>query len=72
MNQEEIRQKWLASEEECQRLHAALNKSQQEYAMLESKMYHARRKLEEEHHKRRAVEEQRDLLVVENLSQNFM
>ncbi|XP_011697222.1 PREDICTED: rac GTPase-activating protein 1-like isoform X1 [Wasmannia auropunctata] len=62
LNQEEMRQKWLASVEECQRLHSALDKAHNEIAALDRKMRHARSNLEEEKRKRRAVEEQRDNL----------
>lgn len=63
LNQEEMRQKWLASIQECQRLHSALDKSHLEIAGLDRKLCHARRNLEEEKRKRRAAEEQRDSLV---------
>lgn len=63
LNQEEMRQKWLASVQECQRLHSALDKAHNEIAGLDRKLRHARRNLEEENRKRRVVEEQRDLLV---------
>jgi len=65
LNQEEMRQKWSASVQECQRLHSALDKAHQELAGLDRKLRHARRNLEEENNKRRAAEEQRDLLVIE-------
>jgi len=65
LNQEEMRQKWSASVQECQRLHSALDKAHQELAALDRKLRHARRNLEEESNKRRVVEEQRDLLVIE-------
>lgn len=63
LNQEEMRQKWLASVQECQRLHSALDKAHNEIADFDRKLRHARRNLEEENRKRRAVEEQRDYLV---------
>lgn len=58
-----MRQKWLASEQECQRLHSALDKAHHEIAGLDRKLRHARRNLEEESRRRRIVEEQKDLLV---------
>ncbi|KAL0109399.1 hypothetical protein PUN28_014460 [Cardiocondyla obscurior] len=61
-SQEEMRQKWLASEQECQRLHSALDKAHNEIADFDRKLRHARRNLEEENRKRRAAEEQRDYL----------
>lgn len=60
-----MRQKWLASEQECQRLHSALDKAHHEIAGLDRKLRHARRNLEEESRKRRIIEEQKDSLVVE-------
>ncbi|XP_076679620.1 rac GTPase activating protein tumbleweed [Andrena cerasifolii] len=62
INQEEMRQKWLASIQECQRLHSALEKAHQEAADLDRKLSHARRLLDEEKRKRRTVEEQRNSL----------
>ncbi|OAD60257.1 Rac GTPase-activating protein 1 [Eufriesea mexicana] len=62
INQEEMRQKWLASIQECQRLHSALEKAHQEATDLDRKLSHARRLLDEEKRKRRAVEEQRNSL----------
>ncbi|KMQ87610.1 rac gtpase-activating protein 1-like protein [Lasius niger] len=62
LNQEEMRQKWLASEQECQRLHSALDKAHHEIAGLDRKLRHARRNLEEENRRRRLAEEQKDLL----------
>ncbi|XP_033185778.1 rac GTPase activating protein tumbleweed [Bombus vancouverensis nearcticus] len=62
VNQEEMRQKWLASIQECQRLHSALEKSHQEAADLDKKLSHARRLLDEEKRRRRTVEEQRNSL----------
>lgn len=62
INQEEMRQKWLASIQECQRLHTALEKAHQEAADLDRKLSHARRLLDEEKKRRRAVEEQRNSL----------
>ncbi|XP_034178181.1 rac GTPase activating protein tumbleweed [Osmia lignaria lignaria] len=62
INQEEMRQKWLASIQECQRLHSALEKAHQEAADLDRKLSHARRLLDEEKRKRRTVEEQRNAL----------
>lgn len=62
LNQEEMRQKWLASEQECQRLHSALDKAHHEIAGLDRKLRHARRNLEEENRKRRIIEEQKDSL----------
>ncbi|XP_043258750.1 rac GTPase-activating protein 1 [Colletes gigas] len=62
INQEEMRQKWLASIQECQRLHSALDKAHQEAADLDRKLSHARRLLDEEKRKRRTVEEQRNSL----------
>lgn len=63
LNQEEMRQKWLASVQECQRLHSALDKAHNEITSLDRKLRHARRNLEEENRKRRAIEEQKDFLV---------
>lgn len=60
-----MRQKWLASVQECQRLHSALDKAHAEIAGLERKLRHARRNLEEENHKRRDVEDHRDYLVTD-------
>lgn len=60
-----MRQKWLASEQECQRLHSALDKAHHEIAGLDRKLRHARRNLEEENRRRRLAEEQKDLLVTE-------
>jgi len=65
LNQEEMRQKWLASVQECQRLHSALDKAHNDIAVFDRKLRHARRNLEEENRKRRAVEEQRDFLVAD-------
>lgn len=62
INQEEMRQKWLASIQECQRLHTALEKAHQEAADLDRKLSHARRLLDEEKKRRRTVEEQRNSL----------
>ncbi|XP_076167684.1 rac GTPase activating protein tumbleweed [Ptiloglossa arizonensis] len=62
INQEEMRQKWLASIQECQRLHSALDKAHQEAADLDRKLSHARRLLDEEKRRRRTVEEQRNSL----------
>ncbi|XP_046740490.1 rac GTPase-activating protein 1-like [Diprion similis] len=62
INQEEMRQKWLASVQECQRLHSALEKSHLEAADLERKLSHARRLLDEEKRRRRIVEDQRNSL----------
>lgn len=64
LNQEEVRQKWLASVQECQRLHSALDKAHRDNAGLDRKLSHARRNLEEEKRKRRVAEDQRDSLVV--------
>lgn len=61
---EEMRQKWLASVQECQRLHSALDKAHKEIADFDRKLRHARRNLEEENCKRRAIEEQRNFLVI--------
>lgn len=58
-----MRQKWLASIQECQRLHTALEKAHQEAADLDRKLSHARRLLDEEKKRRRTVEEQRNSLV---------
>lgn len=58
-----MRQKWLASVQECQRLHSALEKSHLEAADLERKLSHARRLLDEEKRRRRIVEDQRNALV---------
>ncbi|KAJ8683104.1 hypothetical protein QAD02_018896 [Eretmocerus hayati] len=60
INQEEMRQKWLASVQECQRLHSALEKAHHEAANLDRKLSHARRLLDEEKMKRRTAEEQRN------------
>ncbi|CAK9812948.1 Rac GTPase-activating protein 1 [Anthophora plagiata] len=62
INQEEMRQKWLGSIQECQRLHSALEKAHQEAADLDRKLSHARRLLDEEKRRRRTVEEQRNSL----------
>ncbi|XP_012252065.2 rac GTPase-activating protein 1-like [Athalia rosae] len=62
INQEEMRQKWLASVQECQRLHSALEKSHLEATDLERKLSHARRLLDEEKRRRRIVEDQRNAL----------
>ncbi|XP_014211402.1 rac GTPase-activating protein 1-like isoform X2 [Copidosoma floridanum] len=62
INQEEIRQKWLASVQECQRLHSALEKAHHEAANLDRKLNHARRLLDEEKKKRRHAEDQRHVL----------
>lgn len=62
LSQEEMRQKWLTSVQECQRLHSALDKAHNEIADFDRKLRHARRNLEEENRKRRAIEEQRDFL----------
>ena len=58
-----MRQKWLASVQECQRLHSTLEKAHREAAVFERKVSHARRLLDEEKRKRRAAEEQRNSLV---------
>lgn len=63
INQEEIRQKWLLSVQECQRLHAALEKSHQEASTLDKMLSHARRLLDEEKMKRRHAEDERNSLV---------
>ncbi|XP_034950890.1 rac GTPase-activating protein 1-like [Chelonus insularis] len=62
INQEEMRQKWLAAVQECQRLHSALEKSHHELADLDRKLSHARRLLDEEKRRRRVAEEQRNIL----------
>lgn len=62
INQEELRQKWLQSVQECQRLHSVLDKAHHETADLDRKLSHARRLLDEEKRKRRAAEEQRNSL----------
>ncbi|XP_051153061.1 rac GTPase-activating protein 1-like [Leptopilina boulardi] len=62
INQEEIRQKWLLSVQECQRLHAALEKSHQEASTLDKMLSHARRLLDEEKMKRRHAEDERNSL----------
>nr|XP_012222650.1 PREDICTED: LOW QUALITY PROTEIN: rac GTPase-activating protein 1-like [Linepithema humile] len=62
LNQEEMRQKWLASVQECQRLHASLDEARNENATLDRKLRHARRNLEEESRKRRTVEERKNFL----------
>ena len=59
INQEEVRQKWLTSVQECQRLHSALEKAHHESADLERKLSHARRLLDEEKRRRKTAEEQR-------------
>ncbi|XP_058807772.1 rac GTPase-activating protein 1 [Phymastichus coffea] len=61
INQEEMRQKWLASVQECQRLHSALEKAHREASNLDRKLSHAKRLLEEEKKRRRTAEEQRDI-----------
>lgn len=58
-----MRQKWLASVQECQRLHSALEKAHHEAANLDRKLSHAKRLLEEEKKRRRTAEEQRDACV---------
>ncbi|KAI4480205.1 PREDICTED: rac GTPase-activating protein 1-like [Polistes canadensis] len=62
INQEEMRQKWLASVQECQRLHIALEKSHHETTRLDRKLNHARRLLNEEKQMRRAAEEEKHSL----------
>ncbi|EFN88757.1 Rac GTPase-activating protein 1 [Harpegnathos saltator] len=62
LNQEEMRQKWLASVQECQRLHSALDKAHRDNVGLDRKLSHARRNLEDEKRRRRAAEDQRDSL----------
>ncbi|XP_015605276.1 rac GTPase-activating protein 1 [Cephus cinctus] len=62
INQEEMRQKMLASVQECQRLHSALEKAHIEAADLDRKLSHARRLLDEEKKRRRIVEDQRNSL----------
>lgn len=62
INQEEMRQKWLTSVQECQRLHAALEKSHQEASILDKMLSHARRLLDEEKMKRRHAEDERNSL----------
>ncbi|XP_011300872.1 rac GTPase-activating protein 1-like [Fopius arisanus] len=62
INQEEMRQKWLASVQECQRLHSALEKAHHESADLDRKLSHARRLLDEEKRRRRLAEDQRNSL----------
>ncbi|XP_014236380.1 rac GTPase-activating protein 1-like [Trichogramma pretiosum] len=59
INQEEIRQKWLTSVQECQRLHNALDKAHQEAADLDRKLCHARRLLDDEKKKRKIAEDER-------------
>ena len=58
-----MRQKWLASVQECQRLHSALEKSLQEVSDLERRLGHARRLIDEEKKKRKVAEDQRNLSV---------
>lgn len=58
-----MRQKWLTSVQECQRLHAALEKSHQEASILDKMLSHARRLLDEEKMKRRHAEDERNSLV---------
>lgn len=58
INQEEVRQKWLASVQECQRLHSALEKAHREAANFERQLSHVRRLLDEEKKMRRHAEEQ--------------
>ncbi|XP_076383998.1 rac GTPase-activating protein 1 [Megalopta genalis] len=58
----QMRQKWLTSIQEYQRLHSALKKAQQEVVDLDCKLGHARRLLDEEKRKRRTVEKQRNSL----------
>ncbi|KAI4498287.1 hypothetical protein M0802_006773 [Mischocyttarus mexicanus] len=62
INQEEMRQKYLASVQECQRLHIALEKSHHEATRLDRKLNHARRLLNEEKQMRRAAEEEKHSL----------
>ena len=62
VNQEEMRQKWLMSVQECQRLHAALEKAHKESSVLDKMLSHARRLLDEEKMKRRTAEDQRNSL----------
>lgn len=64
INQEDIRQKYLASVQECQRLHSALEKAHHEAANLDRKLTHARRLLDEEKRKRRTAEDQRNQTVI--------
>lgn len=59
-----MRQKWLASVQECQRLHVALEKSHHEATKLDRKLSHARRLLNEEKQMRRAAEEEKNSLVL--------
>ncbi|KAF7994421.1 hypothetical protein HCN44_003893 [Aphidius gifuensis] len=62
INQETVRQKWLASIQECERLNQALEKSEHESADLDRKLSHARRLLDEEKKRRRIAEDQRNSL----------
>lgn len=64
INQEDVRQKYLASIQECQRLHSALEKAHHEAANLDRKLNHARRLLDEEKRKRRTAEDQRNQSVI--------
>lgn len=66
INQEEMRQKWLAAIQECQRLHAALEKAVQEATDLDKTLSHAKRRLDDEKRKRQLVEEQRNSLVMQH------
>lgn len=72
MNQEDIRQKYLASIQECQRLHSALEKANHEEATLERKLIHARRLLDEEKRKRRFAEDQRNQTVISQILYEFI
>lgn len=67
-----MRQKWLASVQECQRLHSALEKAHDEAAKLEHKVSHARRLLDEERRRRRTAEEQRNATVSFFISNSYL
>ncbi|CAB0043409.1 unnamed protein product [Trichogramma brassicae] len=70
INQEEIRQKWLTSVQECQRLHNALDKAHQEAADLDRKLCHARRLLDDEKKKRKIAEDERLASLIQFLRLN--
>lgn len=68
INQEEMRQKWLAAVHECQRLHSALEKAQHESSNLDRQLNRAKLLLDGEKRKRRIAEEERKNLVRINKS----
>ena len=62
INQEECRQKWLASVEECHRLSKELERAHKDIKEREIKLHHARRLLDQESKLRRKAEFDRDSL----------